>query len=228
MNESHTSQKILDFFSKYKKLDYKKGETLIHGEDEPQGIYYLTKGYVRMFLITPDGKELTLNIFKPSSYFPMIWAIADIPNAYYYEAITAIEVIRAPKSDVLTKLVTNDQEVLFELTRRIMVGMDGLLTRIQYLLTADAHQRVVSVMIMLAKRFGERKKDKIFIDIPFTHQEIANLAGLTRETTSLELTKLNDKKLIYRKGKIWVVNGIDKLVEESLIFFNENSLTNTF
>ena len=228
MNKSHTTLKILDFFSRYKKLDYKKGDTLIHGGDEPQGIYYLVKGYVKMFFITPDGKELTLNIFKPSSYFPMIWAIADIPNSYYYTAITDIEVIRAPKSDVLTKLVKNDQEVLFELTRRIMVGMGGLLTRIQYLLTADAQQRVLSVMIMLTKRFGERKKAKIFIDVPFTHQEIANLAGLTRETTSLELKKLNNRKLVYRKGRIWVINDINKLVEESTVFTEEKPLPHTF
>ena len=228
MVEPNTSQKIEDFFSKYKKLDYKKGDTLIHGEDEPQGIYYLVKGNVRMFSLTADGKEFTLNIFKPNSYFPMIWAIADIPNAYYYEAMSDIEVVRAPKNDVLTKLIKNDQKVLFELTKRIMVGMGGLLTRIQYLLTADAHQRVASVIVMLTKRFGEKKKYKMIIEIPFTHQEIANLAGLTRETTSLELKKMTDKKLVYRKGKMWVINDLNKLVEESLIILDEKPLPYTF
>jgi DNA-binding transcriptional regulator LsrR (DeoR family) len=44
------------------------------------------------------------------------------------------------------------------------------------------------------------------IQVPFTHQEIAEFTGLTRETTSIELNKLKKAGVITCKHKYYTVN----------------------
>src|SRR3989344_6369294 len=94
-------KKLLSFFSKYPLIQYKKKEILLRAEDSPQGAYYLLNGYIRTYTITPDGVELTLNIFKPGTIFPLSWCVAGIENNYFYEAMTASHLYRAPKEEAL-------------------------------------------------------------------------------------------------------------------------------
>jgi len=90
------TQVFEDFYSQFQVRRYKQGETLIRADDDPQGIFCLTKGYVRQYTISRTGLELTLHILKPISYFPMVWAVNGTPNVYFFEALTPVEVGRAP------------------------------------------------------------------------------------------------------------------------------------
>lgn len=209
---------IRTFFEKFAAIKYRKNETIIHAQDQPNGVYYIKSGYVRMTTFFPEGNQLTLNIFKPESYFPMIWAIADQPTNYYFQAITDVSLHRAPKSEFLS-LIQNHPEELFKLTKRILIGLDGFIYNSQHLLFGDAYHRVLSALIVFAKRFGEKDHgNKIIINLPITHQEIANLAGLTRETTTIFLNKLKEEELISYSRHIFTLNDIAKLEE----LFSEN------
>lgn len=159
MTEEEITNRVYKFFLPYKLLHYKKGETIIRAEDQPSGVYLINSGYVRNYSLNEEGKELTLNIFKPGSYFPMTWVVADIPNTYYFEAISQVELRRAPKNDVLEKLLKAEPEVFYDLSRRILVGLGGILVRMQYLIFSDAAHKISSTMLLLARRFGEKEKN---------------------------------------------------------------------
>lgn len=221
-------KKLELFFSQYKLIRYKKKDVIMRPDDSPQGVYFLKKGYVKFYSISQEGGELTLNIFKPGSYFSMLWAMGDIANIYIFEAMTDVEVLRAPKKDLMDFL-KSEPEVLLELTKRVFVGLNGLLVRIEYLLFGDAYNKVASVLLMSAKRFGVKNNGSdITIDLPLTHQEVANLASLTRETTSIQMKKLEKNNFIYYSGRKIVIKNIGKLKEESLIYQEEVPLPYTF
>jgi len=96
---SHKLKEFEAFYKQFTAREYKKGELLIRADDDPQGIFCLTKGYVRQYTNSKAGFELTLHILKPLSYFPMVWAINGTPNVYYFEALTSVEVRRAPRDE---------------------------------------------------------------------------------------------------------------------------------
>ena len=210
-------RKISDFFSHGTFLKCKRGEILINAGDEPNGVYYLSKGYVKMNSIFKNGSELTLNIFKHGAFFPMMWALGEAKNTYFYQTISTANIYRVPKEKVL-RFVKEDPSVLFDLTKRILVGLDGLLTNVSQLLYGSSYNRVASAILISAKRFGKRFKDgSVLIDLSLTHQDIADLAGITRETVSLAMEKLARKKVIARSHKKIVVGSLQVLEQEASI-----------
>lgn len=196
---------------------FKKGETIIRAGDEPAGIYYLKKGFVRLYLISADDKEITFNIYKPGTYFSMLWALGNIQNAYFFESISEVEVLKAPKDEVV-KFLKSQPDILSDLTKRTLIGLDGTIKLMQALLTGTASQKVCAVLLVLTRRFGKKKKNgETLIQLPLTHKIIASLAGLTRETTSLELLKLRKEQTVAQVGHFITVKKPAKLEEESLI-----------
>ena len=213
--EKSAFEKLNKFFSEFKKLSFKKGETILRPDDEPRGVLYLKKGYVRLYSLAHNAQELTLIIFKPEDFFPVMWAINDTPNIYYLEAMTAVELYQAPREEFLN-FIKNNSQILFELTSRILTRLGGVLSRMEYAIFGNARSKVASIILICAERFGSKNLRNIIIQVPLTHQDIASLIGVTRETTSIEMKKLQKKGLIGYQGKYLLVKDSQKLRAESL------------
>lgn len=198
------------FYKQFTIRNYKKGEMLIRADDDPQGIFCLTKGYVRQYTISKNGFELTLHILKPISYFPMVWAVNGTPNVYYFEALTPVEVGRAPREDVVN-FIKDKPGIIFELLSELIEDYAESLTRIEHLVFSDAYRRVISVLLYIAKHFGETINNTIVVHHRFTQQDIATLVGVARETASNELSKLEKKGFIKYVKHSMIFKDMDKL-----------------
>lgn len=202
-----------NFYKQFTIRNYKKGEMLIRADDDPQGIFCLTKGYVRQYTISKTGFELTLHILKPISYFPMVWAINGTPNVYYFEALTEVEVGRAPRDQVVN-FIKDKPTIIFELMSELLKDYAETLTRIEHLVFSDAYRRVISVLLYIAKHFGEEEGGGIIVKHRFTQQDIATLVGIARETASSELGKLEKLGLVKYVEHSMVFEDIEKLEHE--------------
>lgn len=199
-----------EFYRQFATREYKKGEMLIRADDDPQGIFCLKKGYVRQYTISKSGFELTLHILKPITYFPMVWAVNGTPNVYFFEALTPVEVGRAPRDQVVN-FIKDKPTIIFELLSVLIEDYAESLTRIEHLVFSDAYRRVISVLLYIAKHFGEAKGNGFIVDHRFTQQDIATLVGVARETASNELTKLEKKGLVKYIDHSMLFESIKKL-----------------
>lgn len=206
-------QKLDSFFTKFKPLYYGRGEILLRPDDLPSGIFFLNRGYVRDYTISDTGEELTLIIFKPGDIFPLPWAINKEEIIRYLEAMTPIQVWRSPREKFLDFL-KSEPDVLLALTGRVMVRLSGLMERMKYLVFGNAYTKVISILLICAERFGQKKNGFIEIRVPLTHKDIALLVGINRETASRQLEKLASQGLISYVGKLLIVNEVEKLKEE--------------
>ena len=212
MNEI-IKRKLENFFTQFKHLTFKKGEILIRADDDPTGIFYLKQGTIRQYSISKDGEEQTLTIYKPIAYFPMMWAINNTHNSYYFEALTDSEVFRAPKDAVL-EFIKKEPDVLYDLTSRIYSGMHGLLSRMEYLLFNSAYNKILFTLINNATRFGRIENGQIHLHM--THKDIAAFSGLTKETISREIKKLEEKGLIKNQNQLLIIQDL-KVLENELL-----------
>lgn len=208
--------KIDSFFAKYKSRNFKRGETILRAGDPPLGFFYLKRGYVRVYSISKNGEELTLIIFKAGDFFPIIWAINNTQNEYFVEAMTACTLVRVPREEFVS-FVKSNPDVNFDLTRRTSVRLGGLMRRMEYLVFGNANNKVASILLICAERFGRQEGGKVVVEVPLTHSDIASLVGLTRETASIEMKKLENSGLIGYRGRLVTILNLKGLRRQSML-----------
>jgi CRP-like cAMP-binding protein len=202
-----------EFYKQFKVRKYKRGELLIRSDDDPHGIFCLTKGYVRQFSISPTGYELTYHILKPIAYFPMAWAINDVQNIYDFEALTLVEAGRAPRNQVI-KFIKDNPKVMFEVMRELIKKYAETMSRYRHLVFDDAYHRVISILLYIARHFGENEGEGVMVRYWFKQQDIATLVGIARETAGTELVILEKKGLIKHVNHSLLIESVKKLEQE--------------
>ena len=75
----------------------------------------------------------------------------------------------------------------------------------------DSYTKVVAELIYLARHFGEENDGYLFLREQFTHQNLADLTGMVRETISLAMEKMVNQKLIHYQGNKIVIDDLDEL-----------------
>ncbi len=203
-------KQLLAFFQNFEQKSFDKEKIII--KPNTNKVFLLTKGIVRMYGFSKGKDEVTLNIYKPYSIFP-IPLIFDLKNKYTFDSLTEVEGYFAPKNDFRIYIEKNNK-VLLDLVRRIYQGFDGFFTLTEALLLGDAYLRVIITIITYTRRFGKSDKNKIVFDWSMTHRQIASQTGLARESVTREIKKLQDKDLIAYSGKKLIVLGLNKLETE--------------
>ncbi len=209
--DSRVAAKVFDFFKQYGFKKYKKGRYLLIPDRRPKGIFCLQKGIVRCFSLSKSGAELTLNLFKPISFFPMNWVINGKLDRYNYQALEDVEVYIAPKRKV-SRFIKQNPGIVYDLLKRIYRGLEGYMLRMESLLSNDAYYRTLAQIIIHTRRFGISEGGKCKLRI--THNHLASLAGLRRETVTREIKKLQDKDIVSYQGETMIVENIDRLEQE--------------
>mgnify|MGYP001606622687 CR=1 FL=1 len=206
------NKKIETFFSQFKRQTYKKGEIVIRADDDPKGVFYLEEGYVKKYVISKKGDELTLYIFKPTLFFPLGWSLNKSKNNYFYEARTSVIARCAPR-DKFIEFIKSEPDLLFELIKRI--HRDGLLAHMTYLMAGNAYTRLAAEIYAAVKILGEVKNGSAII--PISEKELASMTGITRETVSREIKILKEKRLIEFSRSRLIIKNIKKLEKELII-----------
>lgn len=204
---------VLSFFASHSHHFYRAGTAVIRAGETPIGIFYLAKGLVRQYSVSPKGDVAVVHIFRSGSFFPMMWALTGLPNTYHYEAMNGVEVYRAPKEAVLAYLSQNPS-ALWDFTRRVMTGLAGLVFRMEYLLSGGSYRKTVLLLTYFAKTFGKTDGKQIVLPIHLAHREIAAWVGCTRETVSVQMEALLQKKLIATQGRKLVIQNLPALEKE--------------
>ena len=203
-------KKVTAFFSKFTPISFRKNGVFYQPDDLISEIFLIKEGLVKQSIISENGEELTINVFRPNSFFPIVLVLANQPNKYFFQAETDVLAFRAPVKEVSEFLQLNS-DVLLDLTKRFSAAILGLSARLEELSFHQASNRISSLILYLADRFGEAKDSKTVIKLPLTHQDLASWTSLTRETISRQLEQLSKKGLIsYNRHSITILDK-DKL-----------------
>lgn len=213
---------LLKFFSQYNQETFSRGKTIISPRNNK--IFLLTAGTVRMYSQISKS-ELTLNIFKPFSVFPMALILSNEQNKYVYDALEESRGYFAPKKDFKNFIKTNPK-ILFDLLRRIYLGLDGYYMQVEALLLGDAYFKILTHLVIYTRRFGKSDKDKVTFDLRLTHHQLASQTGLARESATKVMKKLQDKGLVGYQGKKLFVYDAVKLEEERFLSSQYSLLVN--
>ncbi|MGE5041667.1 MAG: Crp/Fnr family transcriptional regulator [Candidatus Levyibacteriota bacterium] len=210
----NANRKLLEFFLRHKKVAYKKGNIIIRSDETPSGVFYLLQGYVKDYCLSYEGKSFSLILFKEKDIFPHNWIFNKTKNDHIFEAFTDCILLRASREEFMDFLA-NNPDVLLLVTQNVLIRMGGLFERMEQLAFGNAEKRVSSIILIFADRFGKKTPEGTLIPVPLSHKEIAEFIGITRETASIEIKKLERANIIVRSSKSYIVKKHAALLKKS-------------
>lgn len=205
-------RRIENFFAQFTTVTKKKGTTILLGGEEPKGIYYLRRGYIKQYTVSSDGTPLIFHIFRPGAFFPLTWVLLHAPSPYIHEALTTVAFSRAPE-DAVVAFITDHPWLMERLSQRLMGAVMGLCRRIETLTLEDAQKRTIGMLLYLAEIIGKKDGTGIIIPVVLPHREIAAWIGTTRETASLRIEELLRDGVVVARGRFFVIPNLKKLAQ---------------
>lgn len=163
--------------------------------DTSDRVYFLEAGVVKVTASLPSGAEILLAFLYPGDVFGESALIDDGPRDHRTEAYEDAKVWSVSRSFFLDLLGQSPAlgYAVFGLMAR---GTRRLRTRVEELLQKDAHRRVAQTLLNLAADHSVADADGLLIPLRLTQADLANMAGLARETVNVVLGNLRTRGLV--------------------------------
>lgn len=206
------SNEVEDFFERYSTTTFSKGEIVVFQGETPRYAYVVKSGTIKAYNLSVHGDEKPVDFYGSHDVFPIPWVFSKAPNAYFYfEAFTDVTLYTVPRDDYMDFLKQNPT-LMLELLNRFVIDYVGNSMRLNALQHSRASDKLLYTLHYLTLTHGrETGKRQVEITLSLTHQDFANLTGLTRETAATELNKLKTAGVIsYGKHTLYQVE-LDKL-----------------
>jgi len=185
--------------SKMVSRDYEKGQMILLEESTGETFFIMTSGTVKVTRLSDDGREVILALLGESDFFGEMSLLDGEGRSANIVANEHAEVMTLSRRDFLECLETYPK-IAISLLEELAVRLRKSDQQIESLSLSDSEQRIGITLIRLAEERGTIKRGDVTVqDLPY-QQDIANMAGTSRETVSRTLKLLEDKKLVKRNG----------------------------
>jgi CRP/FNR family transcriptional regulator, dissimilatory nitrate respiration regulator len=184
--------------------EYERAEVLFDEGDVAQGFYIVAAGRVKVYKLSPEGKERILHVVQPGGNFAEAAIFADGLYPASAEPLEKSTLIFFPKRDFLDLLTAQG---------RIAINMIGGLSRFLRLFAGQIEELTFrDVPSRLARYLLELSNERNgAVELPTSKSAIASRLGTVSETLSRTFRKLSDEGLIRVEGKTIVILDADRL-----------------
>lgn len=168
--------------------------------------FIMAKGNVKVTRMSDDGREVILALLGEGEFFgemSLLDGEGRSANVVAIEETQALTIKRGEFLAILEKYPKIAIHLLEELTHRLRRSDQ----QIESLSLSDAEQRISITLIRLAEQMGTIKEGAVTVrNLPY-QQDIANMAGTSRETVSRMFKLLEEKGFIERKDKELIITN---------------------
>ena len=158
-------------------------------------LHILLSGRAKLCTISVDGQQVNLRTLVPNQLFGAVGAVD--PKANYPACAQALEdsTSLAIESDAFANLLTERPHLSFGLMRLMTGYIQEMQERYSELATERVEQRIARALLRLTAQSG-RKNDQGGIDLAFSRQDLAEMAGTTLYTVSRCLSAWEKRGII--------------------------------
>jgi CRP/FNR family transcriptional regulator len=178
---------------------YSKGSMLFFEDQPSNGVYMLCCGRVKLTTYSKDGKAMILRIAEPGEVLGLSATVSGGNYEATAEVMDACQVNFVRKRDFLAFMAENSQAALHAI-RQLSHNYHTAYAQVRSLgLSATVSDKLAGLMLDWCRQHGDREVD-LYLQMPYTHEEIAEMIGTTRETVSRLLKNFRTRNLIGLHG----------------------------
>ncbi|WP_336490987.1 cyclic nucleotide-binding domain-containing protein [Methylobacterium nigriterrae] len=175
----------MEALSQHLSLD--KGHALFAQDEPANAVFNVIEGSLRLSRLLPDGRRQVMGFALPGDFLGLALQERHSVSA---EALTAVKTCRFERRD-FTSVVEAKPHLLRSLHER--AGYELTLAQDQMLLLGrrTAQEKVAAFLLGLRERYARTGHASVTVELPMGRQDMADYLGLTIETVSRMLTRLD-------------------------------------
>ncbi len=197
------------FFEKYAKLAHlvKKGTVIFNEGDPLDKLYFVKKGFVKLYRLSDEGRESTIYLYGPNSVLGVrALTLEDKTARHYAEAITDLE-LTSIEHEKYFDILSSNPEYVIDLLHIFIDRLNYTERKLEGFILEDSVARVAYFLSDSVKRFGIQKGGKYELPLELTHQRIAEFVGSFRETVTNAIQKLEKEGVVsINRGKVTILD----------------------
>lgn len=173
-----------------------RGEFIFKAGSAGDNVYFLESGRVKIYHLSPTGKEILLWFCFPGEIFGLAEVCHGGGRQVYAEICGPSQVLSVRQDDFKTFLATHPSGALL-VNEVLACRLRNLGNIIQGLVASDVNERVAQLLVRLAATHGQKTQNgDVTLDIRLTHQEMANMIGTTRQSVTSALNLLRRRGVL--------------------------------
>ncbi|WP_284036042.1 Crp/Fnr family transcriptional regulator [Neobacillus sp. 114] len=187
------------------------GSVLFHEKDPAEFIYLLLNGGIALGRMHVRGKDFILKIVNDQELIIEYQLFKANPRYQFYaKTLTDCELIAIKRED-FENFVLTDPEAMQALATWLSTSYLKVQMKCQDLIMNGKKGGLYSILIRLCNSYGVMTPDGILIDLPLTHQELANLTFGTREVIQRALKELREQNIISYDNQKFTIRNLNYL-----------------
>ena len=192
---------------------FENGNYIFLEDSDGEQCFFVLEGSVKVTRLSKDGREVILAMLNEGDFFGEMSLLDGESRSANVIALEKTKVLTLDRNDFIA--VVNDYpqiavQLLKELARRLRKSD----RQIASLSLSDAEKRIALCIIRFADEQGVIQNGKVSIPKTPIQQDIANMAGTSRETVSRALGLLEKEDLIERNGRELIIIDYKKFIKE--------------
>jgi CRP/FNR family cyclic AMP-dependent transcriptional regulator len=190
-----------------------RGTLLFNEGDSCKGLFLVATGKIRIFKLSPAGREQVLAVEGPGSSFAELPVFDGGNYPASASALEDAEVLFISRKD-FQNFCREHPEVALKVIAVVGSRLRRLVGIIEELSFTTVRQRLIAVILRLAEAGGRASKEGIRLELTMSHQDLAAELGTVRELVSRTLSRLQAEGLLEVDGRKIVVKDMAGLKRE--------------
>lgn len=204
------AQDYADLVALAKVQHYSRGDFVFHAGAPGNNVFFLRSGKVKICQSSPLGRDVILWFCFPGEIFGLAEVARGGGRAVSAQACEQSEMFAVSHEQFRSFLAGHPEAAL--LSMQVLSSRLRILGEMFVNLVADdVNTRIAKLILRLSARYGTRVGKEIFLNIPLTHQEIADMIGTSRQTVTSALSALK------RQGVLSIDNHRIYIESEELL-----------
>jgi CRP/FNR family transcriptional regulator len=174
---------------------FSKGQTIFTEGDETKGFLVVVTGRVKIYKVSPEGKEQILHIFEAGQSFGEVTVFTGRHLPANAEALARSRLLFFPRS-AFVDLVTKNPSLALNMLAIMSKKLRQFAAQIESLSLKEIPARLAAYLLYLAKE----QQTSEAVNLNVSKGQLASLLGTIPETLSRIFAKLSGQQIIRVEG----------------------------
>jgi CRP-like cAMP-binding protein/CheY-like chemotaxis protein len=210
INEANGVESLKELSKERDVRIYKKKDGIYKEGNYPKGVYFISKGKVKIYQTNELGKEFITELHKEGDFFGYLSLLKDEKYSSTASTLEDSEIYMIPKEDFFSLIYKNVEvsKKFIEILSNNLLENEKQLVKLAY---NSVRKRVAEALIKLSDKYKKDEDQNFSMNV--SREDLANIVGTATETVIRTLSDFREDKFIEISGGTITIINYEKLLK---------------